>query len=236
MIKSHYAIWWFYFYDSIRVLCSSGQTCPRTKHRGSPSITTTHNACKWVLQNNSPKKSTLLLKGISTIHFGALLVQFAKSHVSYGFAWNWHLGKHPCTQVHLQTHTLVHLLQHEWGKAQILNRDDKSVLVFKFKYRLHRTESAASTKEEARRSFALLSHPFVCRQRAELLSYQGCDISCTLACSKTLTAVPAHGRELLPHRSYFAARVKCTVRQRLQRGETTIGRTGDLSPLLPFWH
>lgn len=67
-----------------------------------PSITTTHNACKWVLQNNSPKSSTLLLKGISTIHFGALLLQFAKSHVFYGFAWNWQAGKHQCTPVHPQ--------------------------------------------------------------------------------------------------------------------------------------
>lgn len=130
--------------------------------------------------------------------------------------------------------TLVYLLQCEWGKAQILNGDDKDVLVFKFKQRLHRTGSAASTGEEAGRLFALLSHPFACRQRAELLTYQGCNVSCTVACSKPLTAVPAYGRGLLPHRSHFAAHVMCVIRQRLQRGETIEG-TGDLSPLLPFW-
>lgn len=67
--------------------------------------------------------------------------------------------------------------------------------------------------------FALISHPFAPRQRAELLSYQGCNVSCTVACSKALTAAPAYGRELEPHRSHSAAREMFTVRQMLQREE-----------------
>lgn len=81
--------------------------------------------------------------------------------------------------------------------------------------------------------FALLSHPHVPRQRAELLSYQGCNVSCIVACSKALTAVPAYGRELLPHRSHSAAREMCTVRKMLRRVEMIEGKR-DLCLLLLF--
>lgn len=75
----------------------------------------------------------------------------------------------------------------------------------KLKYRWHRTGPAAARGDGAGRLPALLSQPFVPKQRAELLSYQGCDLSCTVACSKTLTAVPAYGSVLLSHRSHFSS-------------------------------
>lgn len=79
--------------------------------------------------------------------------------------------------------------------------------------------------------FALLSHPFAPRQRAELLSYQGCNVSCTVACSKALTAVPAYGRELLSHRSHSAACEMCRVRQMLQREKNDTWKKGSWSTL-----
>lgn len=79
----------------------------------------------------------------------------------------------------------------------------------------------------------LLSQPFAPRQRAELLSYQGCNVSCTVAYSKALTAVPAYGRELLSHRSLSPACEMCTVRQMLQTDKMIEGKR-DLGPLLLF--
>lgn len=141
-------------------------------------------------------------------------------------AQNWQVGKH------LRAST-PHLLQWESGKAETLNGDNKTMLDPKLKYRWHRTGPAAARGEGAGRSPALHSQPFVQKQRAELPSYQGCNLSCTVACSKTLTAVPAYGSVLLSHRSHFSSTRDVYGTKALNW--RNMRRDGGLGPTLPFW-
>lgn len=85
---------------------------------------------KGVLQNNSPKLSTLLPREIFTTHFQGLLLQFAKSHVFYSFVWNCKSANiHACRCVLQHTHKCISCSINE---EQILNSNYENILVFEF--------------------------------------------------------------------------------------------------------
>lgn len=104
-------------------------------------------------------------------------------------------------------------LQLDLGKAEILNGDNKNVSVPKFKYRLHRTGSAASTGDKG--SCSSPCHLLASRGQSSFLS-KGAIYHVQWPAQKR-SQLFLHMAACCRHTGVgFPARETCTIRQRLQ--------------------